>query len=150
MVKCFPEAYCFFSFPETVFLCVKVICNGGHPWKIAVHSTGPLRGLDNVTDWLRRWLNEEWQFKCPPVGLVMCWKVCSLPESRRKKQKKKKRSLGAIALGMGHDANFGIELIPSNYRASIADTDTDYFVFVNYWSLNDFVLLSLISWSGLW
>ena len=27
--------------------------------------------------------------------------------------------------GVGDTANFGIDLIPSNYRASIADTDTD-------------------------
>ena len=29
------------------------------------------------------------------------------------------------ALGVGDTANFGIDLIPSKYRASIADTNTD-------------------------
>ena len=47
---------------------------------------------------------------------------------------------------MGDTANFGIDSIPSNYRASIADTDTDTDTDTFYLKIPDhFVLLPLIS-----
>ena len=33
-------------------------------------------------------------------------------------------------VGVGNTANFGIDQIPSKYRASIADTDTDLILFI--------------------
>ena len=41
------------------------------------------------------------------------------------------------AVGVGDTANFGIDPIPSNYRVSIADTDTDTF----YLKIHDHLMI---------